>query len=192
MARVYFISCEYLKEQTPVNNNVDNNLLNNAIWEAQSIHIQQQTGTKLYNKLVDLIRTGTISLPGNAAYKTLLDDYIQPTTAYWAWYESIPYLAMKCVNKGVERQNSDWSVKAELNEVEYLRDDIRNKCEFYSQRLTDFMWENRSKYPELVDNHKLDELHPTGNQYFSGVQFDGDGCACVRSMGYPCRTITLH
>lgn len=191
MNKTYFISCEYLKENSTINNNVDNNLLNNAIWEAQSIHIQQQTGTKLYKKIVELIESGEITFTQYKDYKELLDDYIRPCCVYWAWYESIPYISFKIVNKGVELQSSDYSNNTAMEQMEYLRDDIRNKAEFYSQRLTDYLCTNKSKYPELLQNNKTDELHPTANQYFSGIQFDCGYTHC--NYGYPhCSKDLLH
>lgn len=175
MSRTYLISCDYLKSHTSINNNVDNTLLNNAIWEAQTIHIQQITGSELYNKVIDLVVSGDIQLPANSGYKNLLDDFLQPTIAYWAWYESIPYVSFKIVNKGVELQNSDYSNNTQLNQMEYLRDEIRNKAEFYSQRMVTYLKNNRSSYPEYNSGH--DDLNPTNNQYFSGIQFDRN-CGC--------------
>lgn len=177
--RVYLISCDYLKENSTINNNVDNNLLNNSIWEGQSIHIQQILGTCLYKAIIELVRSGDIATPQYADYKNLLDEYIQPCTAYWAWYEVIPYIAMKVVNKGIERQSSDYSQPSQLNEMEYLRDEIRNKAEFYSQRLTAFLTENKSHFPEYAQSCGCKELSPTHNQYFSGIQFDHDPCGCL-------------
>lgn len=183
MARIYFISCSYLKSHTTLNDNIDDNLLNSAIWEAQTIHIQQTIGSRLFNKILNLIETNDINLPVNADYKTLLDNYVVDCTAYWAWVECIPYLAMKTVNKGIERQNSEWSNAAAINEIEYLRDDIRNKAEFYTRRLSDFILENRIHYPEYIQNNRIDEMHPDGGEYFSGIQFDGYICPCDRTMG---------
>ena len=192
MSKIYLVSCDYLKENTTINNNVDNNLLNNSIWEAQSMHIQQITGTELYNKIIGLVENNQIGLAVNVKYKSLLDNYIRPAIVYWAWYESITYIAFKVVNKGIELQNSDYSNNTSIDQMEYLRDEIRNKAEFYSQRLTDFMYQNRSDYPELLGNHHIDQLHPTSNQYFSGIQFDSCGeCGCIRTMGYDWRTHTL-
>lgn len=172
-----------MKSHSTLNNNIDNNLLNSAIWEAQSIHCLQILGTRLYNKLVNLIETNDIQLPQYADYKNLLDNYVVDCTAYWAWVECIPYLAMKAVNKGIERQNSEWSSAAQINEIEYLRDEIRNKAEFYSQRMSDFILENRSLYPEYIQNTKIDEMRPNGGAYFSGVQFDEGCCPCERTLG---------
>lgn len=189
--KVFFISTNYLKSNTAINANVADELLNNSIFEAQSIHIQQLIGTDLYNKLVNLIKTNTIGDPQFADYKYLLDNYIVDCTAYWAWVECIPYLVAKVVNKGVERQNSEWSSPAAINEVEYLRDDLRNKAQFYSQRLTDYLLQHRNLYPEFSQNHEIDKLRPQNGNYFSGIVFDDGSCPCERTMGYPHNAINI-
>lgn len=191
MGRTYLISVDYLKEHTTINNNVDTNILNSPIWEAQEINVHQICGSKLYKKLLELISNGNITLPAYSDYKTLLDDYVQPVVCYWAWLYSLPYLAMKAVNKGVQRQTDENSNNATIQEVHYLEENIRDKADFFSQRLTDFLLQNRNLYPEYYRNYQIDELQPTVNQSFQGVQFDGDGCRCVKSMGYDWRTITL-
>ena len=190
MARTYLISTDYLKEHTTINNNVDTNILNSPIWEAQEINVHQICGTKLYKRMLELVRTGDITLPANVKYKELLDDYVQPVVVYWAWLYSLPYLAMKAVNKGVQRQVDENSNNANLDEVHYLEENIKDKADFFSQRLADFLLQNRTDYPEYYKNYQIDELQPTTNQAFQGVQFDGvDGC--IRTMGYDWRTITL-
>lgn len=190
MARTYLISTDYLKEHTTINNNVDTNILNSPIQEAQEINVHQICGTKLYKRILDLVRTGDIALPVNVKYKELLDDYVQPVVVYWAWLYSLPYLAMKAVNKGLQRQVDENSNNANLDEVHYLEENIKDKADFFSQRLADFLLQNRTDYPEYFKNYQIDELQPTTNQAFQGVQFDGvDGC--IRTMGYDWRTITL-
>ena len=190
MARTYLISVDYLKEHTTINNNVDTNLLNSPIWEAQEINVHQIIGTKLYKKLLNLVNTNQITDPANVKYKELLDDYVQPVVTYWAWLYSLPYLAMKAVNKGVQRQVDENSNNANLDEVHYLEESIRDKADFFSQRLADFLQQNSSDYPEYYRNNQIDELQPTHNQAFQGIQFDGD-CGCIASMGYNWQTITL-
>lgn len=183
MARVYLISTTYLKSHTPINNNVTDELLNNAIFEAQSIHIQQTIGSRLFNKILNLIETNDINLPVNADYKTLLDDYLMECTAYWAMYEALPYIRYKIVNKGVENQYSDWSSNTDSQEFNRLQEAIGDKAQFFTKRLSDFILENRIRYPEYIQNNRIDEMHPDGGEYFSGIQFDGYICPCERTMG---------
>lgn len=178
MGKVYLISTQYLKSHTTINGNVDDNLLNNSIWEAQEINIQEALGSCLYKALIELVRSGDITDPQYADYKTLLDDHIQSCMAYWAWWYAIPCVAMKFVNKGIERQSSDYSQPSQLNEMEYLRDEVRNRAEFFTQRLVNFLKENRSHYPEYNQCNCAD-IKPSGSQYFSGIQFDHDPCGCL-------------
>ena len=69
MNTIYLISTQFLKENTPINDNVADYLLNAAIRDAQTINLQQVTGTKLYKKVLNLVENGTISDEINAKYK---------------------------------------------------------------------------------------------------------------------------
>ena len=191
MDRTYLISTSFLKSHTIVNNNVSDELLNNAIFEAQVIHIQQTIGTKLYNKIVGLVRSGDIQNPTYADYKRLLDEYIMECTAYWAVYECLPYVRYKVVNKGVETQNSEWSNGVDSQELNRLQEAIADKAQCFTRRLSDFILQNRTLYPEYIQNTQIDEMHPDGGEYFSGFQFDSYGCPCERTMGYNKNTIDL-
>ena len=69
---VLFISQDKLKDSTAINLNVDVNLLLPYVRQAQKLYVETKLGTDLNQKLKDLIVAGTLSLPANAAYKTLI------------------------------------------------------------------------------------------------------------------------
>ena len=73
---VLFISEDKLKDSTAINLNVSTTLLLPYVRQAQKLYVETKLGTDLNQKLKDLIVAGTLSLPANAAYKTLIDDYI--------------------------------------------------------------------------------------------------------------------
>lgn len=177
---VYLISTQYLKSHSVINGNVADELLNNSIEEAQTIYLQQILGTKLYEKILNLVDTGEIALPVNAEYKRLLDSHIQKVLSYRATELAIPYLMVKLVNKGTQSQNSDWSNSSDLKSVQYLRDDVVNRAEFYEQRLIDYLCDNAGKFPEYHSNRGHDLRH-NKNAFFSGIVFDNDGGCCFRS-----------
>ena len=186
MEKIYLVTTQTLKQNTAINNNVDDYLLTNAIWEAQTIYVQQATGSKLYNAVTDKVKNGTIYDASNSAYKLLLDDYIVPVIIYYAWYCAIPQIHYKTLNVGVNAQNSDNSTSTSLNEMQYLRNDVLDKAEFYNQRLLDFLKANKSDYHELTSTQAVDDIRPQSNNYFAGIVFGND---------YPCkyneRVITL-
>ena len=81
--KVYFMSVDYLRDETVINGNVDAEVLEPFILVAQNVHIESITGTNLYNKIIADLEA--VSITG--AYKTLLDDYIHPALLQWSLYE---------------------------------------------------------------------------------------------------------
>ena len=162
---VLFISEETIKKSTTINGNVDVELLLPYIKVAQDIHIHQLLGTDLYNKLQDDI--STIS----GAYKTLLDEYIQPTLIHYSLYECLPFLSYKIMNKDIVRKISETSQAASLEDIKYIRNIVLNTSEYYAQRLVDYIKNNTSSFPEYSTNSGAD-LSPTKQAYFSGMNLN--------------------
>lgn len=169
MNTIYLISTQFLKENTSINDNVADYLLNAAIRDAQTINLQQTTGTKLYKKILSLVADGTISDPENEPYKTLLDDYIQPLVLNWAFVYAIPQIRYKIMNVGVVNQSGDNSTPTDTKEMQFVIDEARNKAEYYSTILSDFLKANFKTYPEYLQNTEWDEKRPFFNQYTSGL-----------------------
>lgn len=162
--KVYLIDEAYLKANTTINLNVEESLLNNSILDAQEIRLQPLLGTKLYQKLLADVQ-GTPS----GVYKTLLDDYCLKVVAYWAWFESLPFIRYKAMNKGVQSQNSANSVPVELDELKFLTDKISNKAQFYSQRLVDYLCANMSLFPEYSQNTTIADIQPVDTDFDCGI-----------------------
>ena len=81
------ISPSEVKASSYLGDNFDEQMLGQAISEAQEVHLQGIIGTALLDKLKSLIglsldgKEGGIEAAENAVYKTLLDDYITPYLA---------------------------------------------------------------------------------------------------------------
>ena len=133
----------------------------------QDVHIHTKLGTDLYNKLQSDI-TGS-SLSGN--YQTLVENYIQAALVHWTLYECIPFLGYKIMNKNIVRKTSETSENAGLDELNYLREVVRNTAEWYTERLIDYIRHNTSLFPEYNTNTNED-LSPTKQNYFSGMNLD--------------------
>lgn len=175
--RIYFLTVQRLKEKTPVNFNVEPQLITMSIDDAQEINIQQAVGTVLYKKLETLIENGNITEAGNSKYKTLLDDLIEPALIRWVLVEVIQFIHLKIQNKTIAKENSDNSVPADMKELYSLRGSIKNKAEFYTERLINFLVANSSDYPEYSANSDCDEMKPSKSQYSSGIVL-GSGSKC--------------
>ena len=175
MSRVLFLSTYRLKKNTPIQENVDDNLLNPYIYKAQETHIQQILGTNLYDKIATLIQTNGISSPQNLNYKTLLDDYIVPCLIEYSFYEVMPFISLKITNKSIVRGNAEFAVEGDLADLKYLRGTVRDIAEFYAQRISNYLKQYSYNFPEYFTNSGLDKIVPNSTSYFNGVYIAGTG-----------------
>ncbi len=191
MERIFLISAQDLKDYTPVNNNVDDSLLHNAIMEAQEITLQELLGTKLYKKILQLVNDDEIGLDANEKYKTLLDEHITKVVLYDALLRAIPYIHYKVVNKGITTQFSTESSTTTVAEMEFLMDQIKNNKEFFATRLSRHLLANIQLYPEFMSASKIDELIPDVTPYHTSLVLEDPVNPCVRIMGYNWRTVNV-
>jgi hypothetical protein len=175
MSRVLFLSTYRLKKNTPIQQNVDDDLLNPYIYKAQETHIQQILGTNLYDKIAILIQTNGISQGANANYKTLLDDYIVPCLVEYSFYEVMPFISLKITNKSIVRGNAEFATEGDLSDLKYLRQTVLDIAQFYAQRVSNYLKQYSYNYPEYFTNSGLDKIVPNSTSYFNGVYISGTG-----------------
>jgi len=166
------MSMNYYKRNSVINLNVDDELIQPHIIKAQNMNMERILGTNLFNKVLTDISSGSVS--GDT--KTLLEDYIQPALVEWTTYQALPYLNYKITNKSVSKKFSDNSDYSELNEINYLKTNIRNDAEYLSDRLTSFLKaDNGLLYPEYIKgNVDCDDITPKRKNFFSGIYLTGN------------------
>ena len=149
MTTTLIISEEKLREFTDINDNLDSKLLMNAVREAQDIYLQRLTGTSLYEYILAEIDANTLS--GN--YKTLVDGFIQPYLIYAAYWESLDAIYTRPRNNGLlQPTGGENSEKADGTWYNRKRQMVENKLEYYGERLTNYLIQNESQFPQLNDN----------------------------------------
>jgi hypothetical protein len=107
--RHFGLKREDLVRNTAIGGNVDTDKFIQFIKIAQEIHIQNYTGTKLYDKISNDIIAGTLANP----YLALVSDYLQPMVIHWANVEYLPFAAYTIGNGGVFKHNSENSTTAD-------------------------------------------------------------------------------
>lgn len=171
MATALFITEEKLKSFTGITDNVDPVLLYPFVLQAQDFAIQQTCGTKLYNKMKDLVVDKVVNgtpLPAN--YKTLLDDYIAPVVVHYAYYYALPQIKFRTTGKGVISGTSEVGATITLEELQYLRNSIWDSAKFYNERLRDFLVAYQENYPEYQSYTNKDGMHPNrGTSFYTGL-----------------------
>tara|TARA_R110000803_G_scaffold175816_2_gene238342 strand:- start:139 stop:651 length:513 start_codon:yes stop_codon:yes gene_type:complete len=160
MATVLFINRTDLVRNSILDGNIDTDKFIQFIKTAQVVTIQQFTGTKLYDKIGVLIGNSDIDLPANAAYKTLLNEYLQPMLIWYAQVDYIPFAAYQIRNGGVYKHSSENSETVSKEEVDFLIEKCRTQADWYTRRFIDFMAFNQTTYPEYTLNTN-DDLYPS-------------------------------
>tara|TARA_R100001594_G_scaffold19372_1_gene37846 strand:- start:302 stop:880 length:579 start_codon:yes stop_codon:yes gene_type:complete len=171
MAYVLFISESKLKESTAINLNVDTDLLLPYVRQAQKLYVEPKLGTDLTQKIKDLITANTISDAGNAAYKTLLDDYIGDMLPNWAFYHAIPFLRFKIENGNIYSKTSETGTALSTEESQHLREEVSNTAQYYTERMIDYVTNNISSFPEYNTNSGAD-VSPDSNAYYNGMNLE--------------------
>ena len=168
MAKALFITTEDIKRYSVLSGNVDPDKFIYMVEISQDTEVQNYLGTKLLEKLQDLILAGTIGLPANAAYKTLLETYVKPMTIYWALVCYMPFAAYTVANGGVYKHTSESSETVSKDEVDYLVEKYRDIAQFYTNNFTSYMIYNQSLFPEYNSNSEDDIYPDTSNADFGG------------------------
>jgi len=189
MVRAKFISTEYLKKNTTIEENVDNDKLVPFIYKVQDIYLQQSLGTTFYDHLQNAIANDTLTTDE----ENLIRQYIQPMVAEYVVYEAMPHLNFKLTNKAVSQESSEFSTPSILDDIKYLRATVRDMAEFYNQRLVKYLCDFSLLFPKYENPDDKENLRRSRKAYFSGIYIpkkhrcncgfddypgDGSGCSC--------------
>ena len=148
MATALFIKREDIVRNTVISGNVDTDRFIQFVNIAQDIHVQNYTGTKLYDRISNDILNNTLA--GN--YLSLVTDYLQPMLIHFAMTEYLPFAAFTVANGGVYKHTSENATSADKIEVDYLVEKERTIAKYYTERFIDYMSFNQSLFPEYNAN----------------------------------------
>lgn len=173
MTTVFIISEENLRQFTDINNNVDSELLKNAVRESQDIEIQRILGTILYQYILDQIQAGTLT----GDYRTLVLNYVQDALLYAAYYYALEDIYLRPRNNGLLTPlGGENSEKADGTWYNRKRQSVQNKKQFYEERLTNYLIQKQGNFPQLSQNVELQQMYPDfGIQYKSPIVMKRNG-----------------
>lgn len=167
MEQILLISEKTLKENGVINNNVDNMYIFPAIQYAQDAGLQPIIGTKLYNRLMNMVADGSIT--GETDYKLLLDDYVTPYLLNKVTAEIQIPLSYKFRNQGVVQSTGENTYTPSLRDIQFVVQNYENKANFYSNRLSDYLRANSSKYPEYYSTDSCADMKANKDAYKTGI-----------------------
>ena len=151
MSNILFISETYLRDNTPLSQNLDIQDIVPNIDPAQDMYIQPILGTNFYNALLLIYSAQPLN-----ANETVLVNHIKPALAYRAAEMSMPFIQYQIKNKGPQTQSGDNSSSVDNPVLSYLRNELKNRAEFYETRLVKYLCANASLFPDYQTNNGTD------------------------------------
>ena len=167
---VLLISEVKLKNFTNINKNVDMDVLKAEVQVAQDIDLQTILGSKFYNELLSKVQSTGNTF--NADELELVNSYIQPYLIQTAYFNAIPHLMYRTLNRGIQEGNNEFGQPVEIETMKYLRSLQKQRADFYSQRLLDYLLTGRgqNKFPSYNNSSTIDGMVPDRVQkYNNGI-----------------------
>lgn len=166
-----FVTEYYIRNNTPLSQNLDVKDIVNNISPASDMHIQPVLGTPFYNDLLFKYSAQTLSVS-----ETEVVALIQPALAYWAAEMSVPFINYQIKNKGAQTQNGDFSNNVEKDITSYLRNELKNRAEFYTQRLERYLCLSGNQFTLYVSPGTTDMQPDNSSGYDSGFAIYPNRC----------------
>jgi len=152
----YFITNTYLKDNTPVGQNVDSNLIVPIIKTAADSYVRSILGTYFYNYLLTKFNAQTLSV----LEITLVQDFIQMAVAWRACSDAVMTTSYQTTNKGIQTQSGDFSASPEYKAIMFMVHEYKSKGDFYDKRLENYLTNNGDLYPEFMNDLNDDSITP--------------------------------
>lgn len=165
---VYLISQNYLRENSPITDNVQEKDLFPHIIAAQETYTQKILGSKFYEHIIEAFSAQTL----NANEIELVQNYIKPQVLWRTVDLALPWVANNIRGKGILKNTDENAVVSDFREMNYLRNEASNRAEQNEQLLFDYLQKNQSLFPEYKDQQDaLIEKSDDDNQYDNGFLF---------------------
>ena len=172
------ISQEYLRKKSIINDNVDYELITPIIVTAQDLKIEPMLGTKLYNRV---IFETTPTAPGvyanlSPAIQYLMDNHITPTLLQWVQCMSVVPFKFRFMNKGIMENNSANSQPSSTDDIKFLKQELENIAENYTNKCIKYIAANLPDYPEYSTNSSTDGDTYPDKRPFKSPFYTGEDC----------------
>lgn len=155
----------YLQNNTSIGQNIDALAIYPFIESAQDIYIQDLLGTAFYNDLTYKLYAGTTW----SNDELIVVELASKALAFWTVYMALPHLAIKIRNVGIARPISDNTQPSTMEELRYIRNEVKDTAEFHAQRLTTYLCNNSIKYPLYLNQGAKPDMSPSNGQYDSDI-----------------------
>jgi len=168
----YFLTPKVWGEYGFTDVNTDQKKLKPIIKAVQRNRIEPIIGTILYNKLVELIKAGTVT----GLYKDVLENHIIPTMIAYCDYKATWHTTYQITNKTTGHNRDENIESNDQNANNDLRSEIIKDAKQYEKKLRAWICDNSNDVPELRNYPVASELRSTmspsaknDNNYFDAL-----------------------
>lgn len=145
---VLLINEDYCKSYSSISWNIDTKYLVPCIVASQVQDLQQLIGTELSKALCQKVQDETIDDAANAAYKELLDDWVQPYLLACTQAELIIANMAKIRNSGNMQYLDTNQSNITSRDTQYMSQHYRDQATFLGNRLTEWLRCHMASFPE--------------------------------------------
>jgi len=163
--QVYFISQDYFLANTPVESNVDWDKISPFVIQAEDTYLQQSIGETGYNALKNAVVTNTLTVDE----QEFMRNFVQPLVTQYTFWLCLPFINFKVTNKALSKENSEYSQSADLEEMKFLRSNVKDVAEFYQRRMVKWLLDHPGTFVWFDNPAPLDNLPRTPQSYFGGI-----------------------
>lgn len=165
MAATNWITEDYIKKNSIITDAADVKILISSIDWCQDYYIKKLLGSNLWNEINDEIDDESVS----ANNQTLLDEWILKALLQYVLYHATPDFLFKYMNKGILTPTADGYSAATLEQIQYLKNNILSKAEWYHHEAIRFLIANNSTYPKYSVQVDDNAVLPQSNAFKSGL-----------------------
>lgn len=145
MDSAFFITERYLKNNSPLGDNIDVKEIYPYAKTCEDIYIQELIGTCLYDRLVESLNASPSDY--NSDEETLM-KMIRTALVWLICFEATPFIWMKLRPIGLVKQAGENMESVSMAEMNMIRKEQKNKADFYLKRIQDYLCCNGSLFPE--------------------------------------------
>ena len=188
--KVLLVDADLIKSLSVINSNVADEFISIAIRDTQFVDLQSLIGTRLLNRLMELIYNDikgledTINDANNVAYKDLLDNLIMPFLVHRTAVNTLIPVSYKVRNMGVVKTSGNNIANADFLDIQYLIKYYSTQADFYKSKISKFLCVYRDAFKELDEEIEAWENAPMLGKDFAeselwlGGSSNKNNCGC--------------
>lgn len=148
----YFVTTQYIKNNTNVGSSIDENLIAPLVKTAAEMWVRSILGNHFFEDLLSKFNNQTL----DPVEIDLVSDYIKPAIAWKVAADVTANASLLLRNKGVQTQSGDFSAAADFKSMAFVQRTSFEKGTFYEGLLFNYLKENGDIFPEFKSDSNTD------------------------------------